>query len=418
MSGLVTSAASMGAAVAPSGAPGQGTTPSTDGNVAGSAASSTDPSLFQQSPAMSGGMPLPVTTHTIFDSGPVMSSGDLPSSQGGEGVPTGVSDPLAPGMTVPGTGDGAGPGSGSVPTSSGSMESQQNLLIGQVWSESSPGPATDTSAAQNAPVQAVSGDNLTHTASNTAPGEPTAPATSMPSADSVGTLETPGFDVLNQQSASQISGMTSQATSGPFSPTLNQNTSSTGPDGDGFSALVSELQALNQQPGSQPGVPSDQPTSSLSSDTIGHSSASTRNGIGFSSSASAQDPTSTAATSSEDTGDGASTRPQTLPSQIRVKRDPGLKHDPDISANFATSVLHESTEAAASQGSETFLAPMGVGGSGQEDQQKRSGSSSSLSRGTPSPSSGNLVGPESVVIETSKFLVFFFLYWVLKTEMM
>ncbi|XP_076466179.1 uncharacterized protein LOC143297647 [Babylonia areolata] len=353
------------------------------------AASTTDQSLFQQAqPAVSGGMPLPVTTHTIFDSGPVMTPMDIPNAQPsvGEGGNTpaaqGMADPLAAAMTTAGvTTDNSVPTS-TAASSTGLDAHNQNLLIGKVWSESNPDPNAAPAASDQPGTSNVSFPTGPTT------GESTPALPSLPSTDPLqpGT----GFDIFNQQPVTQTPTIPQASQSLPsFSPTLNQtnplsqSNPSSGVDGDGFSALVSELQAFNQQAGAPPPPPQTQPTPSSTTTT----------------------PSSTTASAAESAHDKPSYGVSRTGERVLIKRDPGVKRDPDLSANLASSVLHESTEAAASQGSDNFLAPKDVGGTQAGLDRKRSGSaSSSQSLGTPSPSSGSLVGPESVVIETKPFL--------------
>lgn len=383
--------------------------PGQEVGVAGSMPSTTVPSFFHTTqPALSpvsGGMPLPVTTHTIFDSGPVMpSSADLPPSGQVGGMPgTTVApavpsdvDPLATSMTTAGVSglDTTPATSGAASSSSGApMDPQPGFVIGQVWSESSAAPDPATTQASESALSGVS----------------TPPAVSLQSADPPASGGHGGnvFDAFNQLPPSQPP-TSEPSSSSPFSSGLSQagsvsNQNSAGGDGDRFSALVSELQAFNQQPSSQP-LPGTVPSGGST-----HPPSSSPMGGGY-----PTDAAATAAAPAEGSGDGVNAHPLTLTSSgLDVKKDPG-----DIGVNIATAVLRESTEAAANEAPETFLAPLGMGGSqgvlhgGLEGYRKRSGSASSHSQGTPSPSSGSLVGPESVVIETSEYFAFVFPFFL------
>ncbi|KAK7107681.1 hypothetical protein V1264_015563 [Littorina saxatilis] len=463
-----------------------------EGSMAGAAPTSTIPSIFHstaQPVSVSGGMPLPVTTHTIFDSGPVMStdmSVTVQQPAGGEIPPAGT-DPLAIAMTAAGVGAPSAT-SGAAPSTTGAPmnTSQPGLLIGQVWSESAAAPEA------GAQSQPVSGSTLPYPQTPPTVSTPTAGPLSSP----LPTTSTAGhsgnvFDVFNQHpppTTTQPHGMppTSQPQpfSSQFSPShtqtgaVSQNSAGGSGEGGEFSALVSELQAFNQQPGTQaPGNNTHHPHGTSSSThptstsnayphgtsphhphgtsphhphgTSPHHPHGTSPHHPHGSSPHHPHGTSTYPTTSSAYPPGASTYPPSssyppasssqapsnsslpppgsshgYPSQSHrggtptddransypmpggdyrhrtVKKDPG-----DIEVNMATNVIHESTEAAASEASETFLAPQGMGGhGGLEAYRKRSGSASSHSRGTPSPSSASLVGPESVVIETKPFL--------------
>lgn len=317
------------------------------------------------------------------------SSADLPGGQvGGIGgttlapaAPSDV-DPLATTMTATGGSSmDTVPATRGVPSSGSTpVDSQPGFVIGQVWSESAAAPDPST----------------TQAAETAAPGVSTLPATSVQSTDPAisgghgGTV----FDAFNQLPPSQTQALptTSEpSSSSPFSSGLSQTSgisqNSAGGDGDRFSALMSELQAFNQQSSSQP-LPGTAP-----SEDGAPPPSSSPMAVSY--------PADTAAAPAEGSGEGVNAHPLTLTSSaMDVKKDPG-----DIGVNIATAVLRESTEAAASEAPETFLAPLGPQGAlhgGLEGYRKRSGSASSHSQGTPSPTSGSLVGPESVVIETSE----------------
>ncbi|KAL8599116.1 hypothetical protein ACOMHN_007832 [Nucella lapillus] len=338
---------------------------STQSGEAGQDPATTDPSLFQQTqPAVSGGMPLPVTTHTIFDSGPVMTPMDLPTSQPtvGEGGSTlAPADPLAAAMSSAGVAtDVTNPSSAANMSLDAQQQQKQNLLIGKVWSETNPAPSTTTQAASD---QSSAQFPTAPTGESASTADPMQPGT--------------GFDIFNQQPGAQASANQSNP--------LSQSSASLGVDGDGFSALVSELQAFNQQ-----ALPGSQPSTTTSSSTSG----------GF--------PSNTAASSSESMADKLSYGVSRTGERVLIKRDPGMvkrEREPDMSANIASSVLQESSETAANQGSNNFVAPKGVSGTaGGGMDRKRGEGTPTQSQGGPPASGSSLVGPESVVIETKPFL--------------
>lgn len=383
-----------------------------------SPAVSSVPSFFepgqQAHPATSatGGMPLPVTTHTIFDSGPVMAPADPTGPQ-----PTTFGDLANAGIAVssasnPSTTVIPSPSmSGAVGAAHGTVETQPNFVIGQVWSESS--ETTLGTASQQISQSSVSYPQPP-------PSGQTVPSTMGSSGQNANV-----FDNFSLPAVSQQHHLPAQ-----FSPSVHQTSTpmsaggvGSGGEGDRFSALVSELQAFNQHGQSQPphtpphsqhlpsstpphlSHPSHHPPTAASPALLSHQDHSTPTRVSYPG-YSTPTRTPTHQTESSPLSHG---HPSTFTfgeaAGHRLKQDPG-----NMEESVATSVLHESTEAAAIDApGGAFLAPSGHGSGhgGLEDFRKRSGSSSSHSRGTPSPissSTGNLVGPESVVIETKPFL--------------
>ena len=211
-----------------------------------------------------------------------------------------------------------------------------------------------------------------------------------------------------------------------------------GMEGDGFSELVSELQALNQQPLSHP---SSTPLPEGSANQDGSAQSDSHNHLPGSfpsdSDSHSQSPTSEAydqppgffPSERDDQPRCASPDAQNFPVNsfpeeasenmysggVKSEYGMGSENRKDAGTGTGSPPPRESPgeEARAEAAHETFVAPYGIGGSsstaaghgGLEEFRKRSGSVSSHSHGTPSPSPGSAAGPEAAATETSEILI-------------